>query len=105
MVDGFSQREDQEAAGLEVAPGVVLTLPVAALVPQAEAAMEVTVTTTMIAAMTEAVVVVAPVRRVGLEEMVEETAVTVALMARRPPKPIVAGPGFSPEDGINPKTK
>ena len=52
MVDGSSQREDQEAAGLEVAPGVVLTLTVAALVPQAEAAMEVTVTTTMIAAMT-----------------------------------------------------
>ena len=105
MVDGSSQREDQEAAGLEVAPGVVLTLPVAALVPQAEAAMEVTVTTTMIAAMTEAVVVVAPVRRVGLEEMVEETAVTVARMARRPPKPVVVGPGTSPEDGTNPKTR
>ena len=75
MADGISQREDQVAAGLEVAPGVVLTLPAAALVPQAEAAMEVTVTTTMIAAMEETVVVVAPVRRVGLEEMVEETAV------------------------------
>ena len=103
MVDGFSQREDQEAAGLEGAPGVVLTLPVAALVPQAEAAMEVTVTTTTIVAMTEAVVVVAPVRRAGLVGMVEETTVTVARMARRPPKPLVVGPGISPEDGINPR--
>ena len=33
MMDGFSKREDQVAAGLEVAPVVVLTLPVAVLPP------------------------------------------------------------------------
>ncbi len=104
MVNGISQQEDQVAAGLKVAPGVVLTLPVAVLVLQAEATVEVTVTTT-IADTTDTVIVVAPVRRESLAEVVEETTVTVARMARRPPKPVVVGPGTSPEDGISHKTK
>jgi hypothetical protein len=104
MVNGLSQQEDQVAAGLKVAPGVVIILPVAVLVLQAEATVEVTVMTT-IAAETDAVIVVAPVSRAGLAEMVEEAAMMVARMARRPLTPVVMGPGICQEDGINPKTK
>ena len=105
MVNGLIQQEDQVAAGMKVAPGVVLILPVAVLVLQAEATVEMTVVMTTIAAETDAVIVVAPVSRAGLAEMVEEAAMMVARMARRPLTPVVVGPGVSPEDGINPKTK
>ena len=106
MANGsITANEGQVAAGTEVAPGIVHILTVEALVPQAEATMEVTVTTTIADTPQGTVVVVAPVRRGSLAEVVEETTVTVARMARRPLTPVVVGPGISPEDGVNPKTK
>ena len=105
MADGTIMREGQVAAGTEVAPGIVHILTVAALVPQAEATMEVTVTTTIADTPQGTVVVVAPVRRGSLAEVVEETTVTVARVARRPPKPVVVDPRTSLKDGINHKTR
>jgi hypothetical protein len=84
---------------------MVLILTAAALVPQAEATMEVTATTMITDTPQGTVVVVAPVRRGSLAEVVEETTVTVARVARRPPKPVAVDPRTSLKDGINHKTR
>ena len=89
MADDAIGHVAQVAAEMKVAPGMTLIPTAAALVPQEAAKMTMVRKTTV-----TVVILVVPDRPVNLEVMTEEMTTVMALVARRPPTPLVVGPGL-----------